>query len=188
MNHLFRDMQKVRRLARAERRAGLRTACEGARHDPFRGKQQHRLRMALRVPILSCWWAGIVTWCSVPYTTERRAHVASCRANEFVANFSKPFRRFFPAGIPRKLQAEMTFSLTQCKRMTEGFPPTSKWQLTAVAHHLPEVFERFGLRENGIPQGAGFIAALGRFLDGTDDFFFKHSVTSLMDYNPRAEI
>ena len=53
MNHLFRDMQKVRRLARVERRAGLRKAYEGARYDPFRGKQQHRLRMALRVPILS---------------------------------------------------------------------------------------------------------------------------------------
>jgi hypothetical protein len=44
------------------------------------------------------------------------------------------------------------------------------------------------LREDGIPQGAGFIAALGRFLDGKDDFFFKHSVTPLIDYNPRAEI
>jgi len=37
-----------------------------------------------------------------------------------------------------------------------------------------ELLHRFRLRENRVPQGVGFVATLGRFLDKEDDFGFGH--------------
>ena len=43
-----------------------------------------------------------------------------------------------------------------------------------VAEHGFQLIESIGLRKNGMPQGASFISAFGRFLNREDDFALRH--------------
>ena len=56
-----------------------------------------------------------------------------------------------------------------------------------VSEHGLELVERIGLGEDGVSQGAGFVSAFRRFLNGEDDFGRRHYVSPSFDYTLLGE-
>ena len=60
-----------------------------------------------------------------------QSKMTSCLASDLITETPKQAREFFPTEVAGKSQAEMTSSLTMCRRITRGRESSGKWQATA---------------------------------------------------------